>query len=79
MKSKLSKELTMEDFYRFERRNYLTTFYASPEMATKAIEDKDYDKSREIGNKLSLGDFEGFEFPIIFREQRDSRKRFRYV
>ena len=79
MKSKLSKELTMEDFYRFESRNYLTTFYASPEMVTKAIEDKDYDKSREIGNKLSLGDFEGFEFPIIFREQRDSGKRFRDV
>ena len=69
----------MEDFYHFASRNYLTTFYASPEMVTKAIETKDFDKAREIGNKLSLGDFEGLEFPIIFREQRDSGKRFRDV
>lgn len=79
MKSKLSKELTMEDFYYFHSRNYLTTFYASPEMVIKAIETKDFDKAREIGNKLSLGDFEGLEFPIIFREKRDSGKRFRDV
>ena len=79
MKSKLSKELTMEDFYYFHSRNYLTTFYASPEMVIKAIETKDFDKAREIGNKLSLGNFEGLEFPIIFREKRDSGKRFRDV
>ncbi|MBE6190134.1 MAG: hypothetical protein E7145_04240 [Rikenellaceae bacterium] len=79
MKSKLSKELAMEDFYHFASRNYLTTFSVSPEIAIKAREDKDYDKSREIRNKLTLGDFEGLEFPVIFREDRDSGKRFRDV
>lgn len=79
MKSKLSKELTMEDFYYFHSRNYLTTFSVSPEIAIKAREDKDYDKSREIRIKLTLGDFEGLEFPVIFREDRDSGKRFRDV
>ena len=69
----------MEDFYHFESRNYLTTFSVSPEIAIKAREDKDYDKSREIRNKLTLGDFEGLEFPVIFREDRDSGKRFRDI
>ena len=79
MKSKLSKELTMEDFYQFASRNYLTTFSVSPEIAIKAREDKDYDKLREIRKKLTLGDFEGLEVPVIFREDRDSGKRFRDV
>lgn len=79
MKSKLSKELTMEDFYHFRSRNYLTTFYASPEIYSKAIEAQDFAKAREIRLKLTLGNFEGLEFPIIFREQRDSGKRFRDV
>ena len=75
----LNKEYSQADFYLFRSRNYLTTFYSSPDIVQEALKNKDFDKCYEIGRKLEFGDYEGLQFPLVYREQPESGKRFRDV
>lgn len=72
----------MENFYIFGSCNYLTTFAAEPELYSGLISgEEEQVKAIAYYRELSFGSFsnEDIEFPIIFREQLESGKRFRDI
>ena len=72
---------TMADFFEFSSRNYLTTFYAQrPEWQKGKLSQQERERLWVTRHKLSRGEYEGIEFPVVFREHpHDSGKRFRDV
>lgn len=77
-----STTYSLADFFEFGSRNYLTTFYAQfPEYENFGkLSQQELDRLRLTRHKLSRGEYEGIEFPVVFREHpHDSGKRFRDV
>lgn len=70
----------MADFYIFNSRNYLTTFWASSDIRLEALAQGDGDKAWALDRALDRGEYDGFEFPIVWRENKlNSGKRMRDV
>ncbi len=60
--------MTLKDFYEFNSRNYLTTFAVKSDIWKEALKRKNSELARKISWDLELGNYEGYEFPIVFRE-----------
>ena len=60
--------MTLKDFYKFNSRNYLTTFAVKSDIWKEALKRKNSKLARKISWDLELGNYEGYEFPIVFRE-----------
>ena len=60
--------MTLKDFYKFNSRNYLTTFAVKSDIWKEALKRKNSELARKISWDLELGNYEGYEFPIVFRE-----------
>lgn len=60
--------MTLKDFYTFDSRNYLTTFAVKSDIWKEALKRKNSDLAWKISWDLELGNYEGYEFPIVFRE-----------
>lgn len=60
--------MTLKDFYTFDSRNYLTTFAVKSDIWKEALKRKNSELARKISWDLELGNYEGYEFPIVFRE-----------
>ena len=72
--------MTLKDFYKFNSRNYLTTFYAKAEIIVEALKRKDSDFAWKMDYDLEYGNYQDYEFPIVFREVvGDSGKQMRDV
>ncbi len=72
---------SLADFFKFNSRNYLTTFYAQrPEWQKGKLSQQERERLCLIERRLSRGEYEGIEFPVVFREApHDGGKRFRDV
>ena len=72
--------MTLKDFYYFHSRNYLTTFCATSDILKQAIKRSDSKLAWKISWDLEKGNYQGYEFPIVFHEVRgDSGKQMRDV
>lgn len=60
--------MTLKDFYKFNSRNYLTTFGVRSDIWKEALKRKNSKLAWNIIWDLELGNYEGYEFPIVFRE-----------
>lgn len=60
--------MTLKDFYKFNSRNYLTTFGVRSDIWKEALKRKNSKLACNIIWDLELGNYEGYEFPIVFRE-----------
>lgn len=60
--------MTLKDFYTFHSRNYLTTFAVKSDIWKEALKRKNSKLARKISWDLELGNYKGYEFPIVFRE-----------
>lgn len=60
--------MTLKDFYEFNSRNYLTTFCVHSDIWKEALKRKNSELAWKIYWDLELGNYEGYEFPIVFRE-----------
>ena len=60
--------MTLKDFYKFNSRNYLTTFAVKSDIWKEALKRKNTELAWKIYWDLELGNYEGYEFPIVFRE-----------
>lgn len=60
--------MTLKDFYEFNSRNYLTTFCVQSDIWKEALKRKNSELAWKIIWDLELGNYEGYEFPIVFRE-----------
>lgn len=60
--------MTLKDFYKFNSRNYLTTFCVHSDIWKEALKRKNSELAWKIIWDLELGNYEGYEFPIVFRE-----------
>ena len=65
------KELTMNDFYTFSSKGYLTTVSVFPELCEPLMYDAAFNF---MNNKIIKGDWSGFEFPLIFRQTHEGKK-----
>ena len=63
------------DFYRFSSVAYATTIAACPDIFEKAIADGRNDFDRHCYRFLLVGEYEYFQFPIVFRQYDGKRLR----
>ena len=77
---KTEKEVKcIPEFYDFTSRGYLTTVRAGSILFDDAINNNEYGLNRDIHDNMIVGQYEGYEFPIEFKQDKEYGSRLRDV
>ncbi len=76
---KRTKTNDIPNFYFFRSRGYLATVQARSILFREAIDNHEYGLKRDIYDNMIVGQYEGYEFPIEFKQDKEYGSRLRDV